>query len=330
MELLDRFRVACLALSSILLLTVIACNTLSQEPPLEQTEPILVAPLAFQTRVPTARPTQLPRLKERPAANSLSTPTPTPWPAATTDASKLLATLLLATPTLIPTATPVETIPTPKPTRIPTLSPKPTTESTSTPPLTRERAIWMASHGLSLARQNLEGADLSNHAWGEVNFAYSNLSGVNFTGAILNRANLRHVDLTGADFTGADLSGADFTGADITGATFKDLSSLNWIERELILTGELPRIPKWFFPPLAEDRLVWNTKKGDRVAQGQKLRRLSSWDWCDLNAMERLMVKDYALWLGNNIDDWLDEQKIRDALVRCPPAVSSYWETKRP
>ena len=104
--------------------------------------------------------------------------------------------------------------------------------------------------------QNLEGADLSNHSWGGVNFSFANLRGANFKGAILVRANLRHADLTGVDFTGADLTGADLTGADISGATFRDLSGLTWIDRELVLTGELPRIPNWLFPPLAEERFI--------------------------------------------------------------------------
>ena len=172
---------------------------------------------------------------------------------------------------------------------------------------------------------------MSNHSWGEINFAFANLRGADFTGAILRRANLRNADLTGANFTGADLAGADFTGADITGASFKDLSKLDWIERELVLTDELPRIPNWFFHPLAEEPFLLKAEKGDRVEQGQKF-WIDDRDWCDLEATQRLMVMDYVEWLGTTIDDWLDEQnRIRLVWDRCPPAdSSSYWETKRP
>ncbi len=181
----------------------------------------------------------------------------------------------------------------------------------------------MASHGFSLGRQNLEGVDLSNHPWGGVNFAFANLRGADFTGAILRYANLRHADLTGADLTGADLTGADLTGADTTRATFRDLSRLNWIDRELVLTGQLPLLPNWFFPPLAEEHFVTNAEKGDRVAQGQELSLLSRGEWCPLSGTERLMVMDYAVWLGNNKNDWLDEQTwIKWAWDRCPPADS--------
>ncbi len=310
--LINRYRAVCLAFSSILLLTAIACNTLQQEP----TEPILVTPVAFEPRVPTERPTLLPRLEERP------TPTPTPWPPATPDTS-----IPLATTTMSPTATPVETPP-PRATRIPTLRPAPTAEQSA---LTRETAIFRASHGLSLSQQNLEGADLSNNSWGAVNFSFANLRKVDFTGAILRYANFRHADLTGADLTGADLTGADFTGAETKGAIFRDLSNLNWIDRELVLTGELPRIPNWFFPPLAEERFIGNAEKGDRVAQRQEFWLLSRGEWCGLSPTERLMVMDYVGWLGNDTSDWLDEQKeIRRAWDRCPPGDSSYWETKRP
>ena len=68
--LIERFRAGCLAFSSILLLTAIACNTPTPKPP----EPILVTPVAFEPRVPTVEPKSLPRLEDRP------TPTPTPWP----------------------------------------------------------------------------------------------------------------------------------------------------------------------------------------------------------------------------------------------------------
>ena len=164
---------------------------------------------------------------------------------------------------------------------------------------------------------------MSNHSWGGINSAYANLRGADFTGAILSGSNLRHADLTGADLTGADLAGADLTGAITDGATFRDLSDLNWIERELVVTGELPPIRNEFFPPRVEQRIVANTRKGDRVAQGQKINAVSDEDWCSLSATGRLMLKDYAVWLGNDISDWLDEQhKIRWAMDRCPPADS--------
>ncbi len=154
---------------------------------------------------------------------------------------------------------------------------------------------------------------MSNHGWDGVNFAYANLRGVNFRGALLRRANLRHADLTGADLTGANT----------TRATFKDLSRHNWIDRELVLTGQLPLIPNWLFPPQTEEPFVANTKKGDRVAQGQEILGLSDEDWCWLKPTQKLMLMDYAEWLGNNIDDWLDEQQeVRRALDRCPPASS--------
>ena len=181
----------------------------------------------------------------------------------------------------------------------------------------------MASHGLSLSRQNLEGADLSDHGWGGVNFAFANLRGVDFSGSILRRANLRHADLTGANLTGADLAGADLTGADTTGTIFRDLSGLDWIERHLVLKGELPLIPNWLFPPKTSEPFVDKAGKGDRVAQGQKIMRLSIQDWCGLHQTHKLMLMDYAVWLGNDIDDWLEKQYgIRAALDRCPPADS--------
>jgi len=295
--LINRFRAGCLAFSSILLLTAIGC-TLLQEPTPEPTEPVLLTPVAFQPRVLTVMPTAFPRLEERP------TPTPTPWPTATPDTS-----IPLATATLLPPTPPAEP-PRSKSTRIPTLRPPTITESSA---LTRETAIWRAMHWISLNGQNLEGADLSNHSWVRVNFAYANLRGVNFRGANLRQANLRHADLTGADLTGADLTDADLTGAVTTGATFKDLSRLNWIDRELVLTGELPLIPHWLFSPVTEEPFVWNAEYGDRVAQGQEL-RVSAQDWCWLNPTRKLTLMEYAEWLGNNTDDWLE----RGALDRCP------------
>jgi hypothetical protein len=264
---------------------------------------------------------------------SLATPTPTPLPT--------------PTPTPEPTKVPKPEVvdrstPTPEPTPIPTptVTPNPdmgpgeiTASPTGapSPTLTREKVIWMASHGLSLARQNLEGVDLSNNSWGGINFAFANLRGADFTGAILRFANFRHADLAGADLTGADLTGADLTGAETEGAIFRDLSDLNWIERELVLTGDLPRIPNWFFSPPAEEHFIWNAKKGDHVAQGQEFGLLSRGEWCELSPTERLMVMDYVAWLGNDTSDWLDEQKeIQQAWDRCPPGDSSYWETKQP
>ena len=110
-----------------------------------------------------------------------------------------------------------------------------------------------------------------------------------------------------------------------------EVSQLNWIERELVLTGQLPRIPDWFFPPLADERFLAKAKKGDRVAQGQKF-WIGDEDWCGMSATKRLMVMDYVVWLGTTISVWLEERdEIRWAMDRCPPAASlSYWETKRP
>ncbi len=102
MVLINRFRAGCLAFSSILLLTAIACNTRLQEP---TPEPIFVTPVAFQPRVPTVRPTAFPRLEERP------TPTPTPWP---------------PKPFSLPTATAI-------PFPVPTAAPTPTFRPASTP-----------------------------------------------------------------------------------------------------------------------------------------------------------------------------------------------------
>ena len=98
MVLINRFRAGCLAISSILLLTATGCTVL-QGPTPEPPEPIFVTPVAFQTRVPTVRPTPFPQLKERPTA------TPTPWPIA------------FATHLPPPTATP---IPWPAPADAPT------------------------------------------------------------------------------------------------------------------------------------------------------------------------------------------------------------------
>ena len=268
---------------------------------------IYVSKYSLATPTPTPLPTPEPTKVPKPAVVDGANPTPEPVPTPT------------ATPA--PTVTLAEVIR--KVTPTPTINPSPT--------LTRERAIWMASHGLSLGRQNLEGVDLSNHSWGGTNFAFANLRGADFTGAILRRAKLRNADLAEADFTGADLAEADFTGADITGAVFKDLSQLNWIDRELLLTGQLPPIPDWLFPPRTEEPVVAKTEKGDRVAQGQEFWLLRRGEWCGLSPTERLMVMDYVVWLGNDTSDWLDERgEIRWAMDRCPPADTSYWETKRP
>jgi len=291
---------------------------------------------ADETTVPKREsyPTLLPLVEVFPteiyvSKYSLSTPTPTPLP--TPEPTKVPKPAVVdgANPTPEPTPLPVLTAaPTPTPTRRPTLTTEPTTAPLT---MTRKKAIWTAGHGLSLSQQNLEGVDLSNNSWGGINFAFANLRKVDFTGAILRYANFRHADLTGADLTGADLTGADFTGAETKGAIFRDLSNLNWIDRELVLTGELPRIPNWFFPPLAEERFIGNAEKGDRVAQGQEFWLLSRGEWCGLSPTERLKVMDYVVWLGNDTSDWLDEQKeIRRAWDLCPPGDSSYWETKRP
>jgi len=149
---------------------------------------------------------------------------------------------------------------------------------------------------------------------GGVNFSYANLRGVNFTGANLSCANLRYADLTGADLTGTDLTGALLTGIIMIGTTSRDLSQLNWIERELVLTGQLPFIPKWLFPPFTEEPFIAKTEKGDRVAQGQEMQSMSTRDWCSLEPTRKQMLMDYAEWLGHNIDDWL----ARGALDRCP------------
>ncbi len=286
---------------AIILAAGVACTLVIPEP---TGQPIVVTPVAYQSQTPVQAPIST---SAQPTANTSPTPTPTPWPTATPDAS-----ISLATPTLSSTATPVET-PTPRPTRIPTLRPAPTTEPTPSV-MTGERAKFMAARGLSLSQKNLEGADLSNHSWGGINFSFANLREADFRGAILVRANLRHADLTGADLTGADLTGADFTGADLTGASFRDLSQLNWIDRELVLTGQLPPIPDWLFPPIAEESFVEKTEKGDRVAQGQEMLRWSGADWCRLTPTRKLMLRDYAVWLGDNIDDWL----VRGARDRCP------------
>ena len=98
------------------------------------------------------------------------------------------------------------------------------------------------------------------------------------------------------------------------GTTSRDLSQLNWIERELVLTGQLPFIPKWLFPPFTEEPFIAKTEKGDRVAQGQEMQSMSTRDWCSLEPTRKQMLMDYAEWLGHNIDDWL----ARGALDRCP------------
>ncbi len=253
---------------------------------------------------------------EAPAPELISAGVPAPEFGPAPTSTILPGSGSLVTTTMIPTPTP-----TPRPTQ--------TTEPSA---LTRETAMFRASLGISLSQQNLEGADLSNNSWGAVNFSFANLREVDFTGAILRYANFRHADLTGADLTGADLTGADFTWAETRGAIFRVLSKLNWIDREIILTGDLPRIPDWFFPPHAEERFIWSAEKGDRVAQGQEFWQWTRAEWCALSPTERLMVMDYVGWLGNDTSDWLDEQNfIRSAWDRCPPAdSSSYWQTIRP
>jgi hypothetical protein len=107
-----------------------------------------------------------------------------------------------------------------------------------------------------------------------------------------------------------------------------DLGHISWIDRELVLTGQYPLI-EWMWGPTPENPWVYlgNTKRwavhGDRIAKDQEIAVLSAQAWCRLKPTERLKLMEYAVWLGNNIYDWLDQQYgIQGAWSRCPPAGS--------
>ena len=77
---------------------------------------------------------------------------------------------------------------------------------------------------------------------------------------------------------------------------------------------------KYNLPPLAPGEIRILPRN---VTQGKYIRTLSSQSWCQLSPTQRLMLLDYAVWLGNDIYDWLDQQYgIRAAWNRCPPAGS--------
>jgi hypothetical protein len=100
--------------------------------------------------------------------------------------------------------------------------------------------------------------------------------------------------------------------------TATDLRTLNWIDRELRLTGQLPLIPAWLVP------LVSGAKSGDRVAKGQQpLAGITA--WCQrLTPSQRWMYLEFVAWQGHNVADWLDYMNRMFAGVGSQP-YPYYW-----
>ena len=121
-----------------------------------------------------------------------------------------------------------------------------------------------------------------------------------------------------------------------------DVSHISWIDREIFSTGLPPMIPDWLGPyvigpadPYTLSAIARGTypltppppgeirKLPSRVWQGQELALISPQVWCQFSPTQRLMVLEYAYWLGNDIYDWLDQQSgISGAWNGCPPAGS--------
>ena len=81
--------------------------------------------------------------------------------------------------------------------------------------------LWLAEEGgerANLSGADLHGADLSGAYLTDANLAGAYLSVANLSGASLYGANLSGAYLSGANLTAADLSGAFLTAADLSGA----------------------------------------------------------------------------------------------------------------
>ena len=107
-----------------------------------------------------------------------------------------------------------------------------------------------------------------------------------------------------------------------------DLSQLNWIERELYLTGELPLIPEWMPKGILE-----GPHEPGRISRQLEVKAPSVQTWCELLPSQRLKLMELVVWEGQDIYDWVYYvTKTSPApygggvavhwLDRCPPAGS--------
>lgn len=79
----------------------------------------------------------------------------------------------------------------------------------------REHRSWIDSTGLSGAKANFRGYDLSN-----VNLASEVMEGVDFSYSNLSRANLSNTTLMGCSFVGTNLSGANLSRTNLSNSDF--------------------------------------------------------------------------------------------------------------
>ena len=94
-------------------------------------------------------------------------------------------------------------------------------------------------------------------------------------------------------------------------ATPVDLATLNWIDRELYLTGELPFVPEWLMAVLKGGEIEPNPSWAPtavRLSKEISFRALSAQGWCRLLPSQRRALLELVVWQGHNLDDWLWEQ----------------------
>lgn len=121
-----------------------------------------------------------------------------------------------------------------------------------------------------------------------------------------------------------------------------EFGHINWIDLEIFSTGLPPMIPDWLRPfvigptdPYTASAILRGVLPGgpapsgtvrsepSRVWKGQELVLISPQTWCGFSPTQRLMVLETAVWLGSNINYWLDQQSgILAAWGQCPPAQS--------